>query len=187
MVVGFSPEEIEFLAESESIEIIPTHRMETLELIGGFYGPFRPPVRQSVPVWLAVLLKKKQKCRIYPPQWLDVTWLRDKLRDETTEKNQFSALPFHYVEIAEILLDSASDDVPQAEEIRRLIKDLRELRYNKARDGLQHLDGSYLQMDNLSLMEVNEIRPFFRTAFNKLRKIGTSDEEPLAEVEDIDQ
>jgi len=34
------------------------------------YGPFTPPQKTSVPLWLAVHLKKKRKCRIIPPKWL---------------------------------------------------------------------------------------------------------------------
>lgn len=38
----------------------------------GTYGPFRPPLRVKVPLWLAITLKKKQKCSIQPPDWMDV-------------------------------------------------------------------------------------------------------------------
>ena len=34
------------------------------------WGPFEPLKRVAVPLWLAVLLKKKRRCRILPPPWL---------------------------------------------------------------------------------------------------------------------
>lgn len=36
------------------------------------YGPFNPPQKTSVPLWLALHLKKKRKCRIVCPGWLNL-------------------------------------------------------------------------------------------------------------------
>ncbi|KAJ1563978.1 DNA replication protein psf2, partial [Nowakowskiella sp. JEL0078] len=68
----------------------------------GFYGPFRPPNKIKVPVWLAITLKRKQKCSIQPPKWLDREWLKEKLLEEFTQKDSFCALPFHFTELAEL-------------------------------------------------------------------------------------
>ncbi|KAI8826924.1 DNA replication complex GINS protein PSF2 [Fimicolochytrium jonesii] len=171
---AFTPAEIEFLAESDTISIIPRQRMDQLQLINGSFGPFRPPIKQDVPVWLAITLKQKHKCQIQPPNWMDVEFLREKIEEENANE-EFSALPFRYMETAHLLLACASDDVPQADLVRTLLKDLREARQRKARQGLQALDPYYLQMDNLGLMEINEIRPFFSKAFNELRRLVPSD------------
>ncbi|KAJ3172765.1 DNA replication protein psf2 [Geranomyces variabilis] len=165
---GFAPAEIEFLAENEPITVIPSQRMETLQLINGSYGPFRPPLKNLVPLWLARTLKRKHKCNIVPPEWMDVDYLKAKLEQEMSQI-EFSAMPFRYMEIAHILLGCASDDIPQAETARTLLKDLREARQSKVRSGLKDLDPHYLQIDNLGVMEINEIRPFFSRAFNELR------------------
>lgn len=66
----------------------------------------------------------------------------------------------------------AADDIPNAEQIRKLLKDLRETRQAKSRTGLTVLDDKWLGMNNLSLMEINEIRPFFTRAFNEMRKLN---------------
>ncbi|KAJ3287837.1 DNA replication protein psf2 [Borealophlyctis nickersoniae] len=198
---GFTPEEIDFLAEVEDVTVLPLEPMEPLQLINGTYGPFRPAIKLDVPLWLAVTLKKKQKCKIQPPEWMDtgegpfflvgpprtsrlLTYsvyllhgkniLAEELQaklDEETNKPEFSSLPFHYMEIAHALLDCASDDIPNAETVRTLLRDLREKRQAKARQGLETLDTQYLQMDGLGLMEINEIRPFFTKAFDALRKL----------------
>jgi hypothetical protein len=42
--------------------------------------------------------------------------------------------------------------------VRRLLRDLREVRQAKVREGMIALNESYLQMDGLGGMEVNEIR-----------------------------
>lgn len=38
----------------------------------GDLGPFNPGLPVDVPVWLALNLKQRQKCRIVPPAWMDV-------------------------------------------------------------------------------------------------------------------
>ena len=38
----------------------------------GDLGPFNPGLPVEVPVWLAVSLKQRQKCRLVPPEWMDV-------------------------------------------------------------------------------------------------------------------
>ncbi|KAJ3046010.1 DNA replication protein psf2 [Rhizophlyctis rosea] len=165
---AFTPAEVEFLAENELITIVPLHRMDTLQMIDGFYGPFRPPIKQKVPLWLALTLKKKQKCQIQPPSWMDPDHLTQKIEEEKNRR-EFSSLPFPYMEIAHLLLDCANDDIPRADTVRTLLRDLRERRQAKARQGLESLDPYYLQMDNLGLMEMNEIRPFITKAFNEIR------------------
>lgn len=37
----------------------------------GDLGPFNPGLMVEVPVWLALNLKQRQKCRIVPPEWMD--------------------------------------------------------------------------------------------------------------------
>ena len=37
----------------------------------GNYGPFRPPMKASVPLWMAIVLKRKLKCNVVPPDWMD--------------------------------------------------------------------------------------------------------------------
>ena len=38
----------------------------------GEFGPFNPSMHSRVPLWLAVHLKQRQKCRIEPPDWMSV-------------------------------------------------------------------------------------------------------------------
>lgn len=41
----------------------------------GDFGPFNPGMPVDVPVWLAVTLKQRNKCKIHAPAWLDVGML----------------------------------------------------------------------------------------------------------------
>ena len=90
---------MEFFAEDEPITIVPNFslpaadRRHTLLLCGEHqgslfqhlllncldltlylqteYGPFRPNTLLEVPLWLAIALHTRKKCRIQPPEWMD--------------------------------------------------------------------------------------------------------------------
>ncbi|KAI0346875.1 GINS complex, PSF2 component [Trametopsis cervina] len=162
-----TPPELELIASEQLVEIVPLVAMERTAFISGAYGPLRPPGKCKVPIWMATNLKLKKKCHIVPPHWLNVEYLQDRLFRETTNP-EFSELPFRFAEVAKVLLDVASDDFQSPDKIRSLLKDIREARQAKSRDGLSKLDHSELSLPNLSAMEINEIRPFFIRAMGVL-------------------
>lgn len=171
---SFTPGEIEFIAGDEKITIIPKVKMPRMKCIQGNVGPFQPPLPVEVPVWLSLIMKKNNKCTIVCPDWLTVENLK-KRHEEEEKENEFSTLPFHYMELAQMLLETASDDIVNAEQIRKILKDLRETRQAKSRVGVKVLDDTWLGMNNLSIMEINEIRPFFSRAYNEIRKLNHAD------------
>ncbi|KAG0266525.1 DNA replication protein psf2 [Mortierella polycephala] len=183
---GLTPLEIEFLAENEMIEIEPFIASgQDLELLGGTLPPLRPQRLIKVPLWMAISLKKKQKCKIATPEWMTVESLQRSLKEEQ-DQERFSALPYHYMELAQLLLENACDDISSADAVRTLLKDLREARQSKARQGVAALGLTYLQMDNIGLMEINEIRPFFTKAFNEIQKLkqgsNENDQDGIPEI-----
>lgn len=59
-----------------------------------------------MPLWLAITLKKRQKCKIQPPEVLQLERLQAFLRqEEDTTIDGFVHLPFHYLEVAFLLLE----------------------------------------------------------------------------------
>ena len=64
--------EIEFLSEFEMVEIIPLEKLPVYKTIQGDYGPFKPPFKGSMPLWMAKSLLRKGKISIVPPEWLNV-------------------------------------------------------------------------------------------------------------------
>lgn len=61
----------DFLAEDALIEIVPKFVYASkLHLLCGEFGPFTPQVRTQVPIWLAISLRKQQKCEIIIPEWV---------------------------------------------------------------------------------------------------------------------
>lgn len=76
------PDEIEFLGEKEPVSIIPTFNNDVIHLISGDVGPFRASLPVKVPLWMAVNLKKQQKCKIQPPDWMEVEKLEEIKENE---------------------------------------------------------------------------------------------------------
>ncbi|KAI9183506.1 DNA replication protein psf2 [Blastocladiella emersonii ATCC 22665] len=165
-----TPAEIEFLAENEPITIEPLARLPEIELIRGPVGPFQPPRSATVPLWLALVLKKRGMCIVKPPAWMTVEHLTQKLTEEQTN-DEFCSLPFHYMEVAKLILEGAKDDIPDVHAVQTLLQDLREARRSKTRSGVDVMGYSHIRVDNLSLMELNELRPTFTRAFQNIKRL----------------
>ncbi|KNC48635.1 DNA replication complex GINS protein PSF2 [Thecamonas trahens ATCC 50062] len=160
---SFGASEVEFLSEDAEAVVVPLFREPAIRLLAGTYGPFRPGVPLTVPLWLAKQLKKQKKAKIQPPEWMDVDSLRATYEAEQADPLYFEALPYHYVEIASQLLDVASDDIPDANSVRETIEDIVEVRHLKIMAGMRALDGDSpaIKLNNLAAMEINSIRSFF--------------------------
>ncbi|KAJ5273203.1 GINS complex subunit Psf2 subgroup [Penicillium angulare] len=239
---GITPSEIAFLAEMETITIVPRQRLEGMELLSGSIEPLGPPRRASLPLWLALLLKRQRRAHIIPPSWLHPEPLSLILEVESQHqdyRNAFSpppplpgqasvtdhetesiarpqytpdgqryyaappflpqnisgagsgegevpALPFHWVEVGNMLLDAASDDLVEPDQLRRMLKDLREVRMAKMRSGVDALDaaatgGGGVALTGVGAMELGEERGFLTGVVDNLRKIGASKEQARRE------
>ncbi|KAL4957164.1 GINS complex protein-domain-containing protein [Aspergillus filifer] len=84
---GLTPPEISFLAEMEQVTIVPRQRLEGLELLGGPITPLIPPRRTTLPLWLALLLKRQRRANILPPPWLHPESLSLILEIETRDQD----------------------------------------------------------------------------------------------------
>ena len=97
-----------------------------------------------------------------------------------------TALPYHWFEVAEMLLDAASDDLIEPDRIRQLLRDIREVRLAKMRKGVEVLsgEGDGVRLDGVGAMEVSESRGFITGVIDGLRKIGASKEQARREREE---
>ena len=76
------PDEIEFICEDCVVSVIPNFSFDPIHLISGSIGPFCAGIPvQDIPIWLAIHLRKQQKCRIVPPEWMDIERL-EHIKDE---------------------------------------------------------------------------------------------------------
>lgn len=87
-----------------------------------------------------------------------------------------------------MLLEAASDDIPEPDNVRRLMRDLREVRMAKMRAGVGILEGGReVNMNGVGGMEVAEGRAFIGGVVDGLRKIGASKEMTRLEREAEDR
>ncbi|XP_049642753.1 DNA replication complex GINS protein PSF2 [Suncus etruscus] len=175
--------EVEFLAEKELVTVIPNFSLDKIYLIGGELGPFLPGLPLQVPLWLAVSLKQRQKCRLVPPEWMDVEKL-EKVRDLERQEETFSPMPSpHYMELTKLLLNHASDNIPKADEIRTLVKDMWDTRIAKLRvsaDSFVRQQEAHAKLDNLTLLEIRSSGAFLTQALDHMYKLRTSLQAPQA-------
>lgn len=69
-----------------------------------------------------------------------------------------------------MLLDAAADDIPEPDSVRRLMRDLREVRMAKLRAGVRVLDGGReVKMNGVGGMEIAEGRAFIVGVVDGLR------------------
>ena len=86
----FTSEELEFYAEDEHISIIPNFNSNVLHFLNGDFGPFHSNLGTDVPLWLALALKERRKCRIETPLWMSIDVLKATLSEERQVVDQFS-------------------------------------------------------------------------------------------------
>ncbi len=92
------------------------------------------------------------------------------LPKSSTTGAQAEALPYHWLEVGHLLLTHAADDFDDAEGVRRLLRDLREVRMSKLRKGFKVLDaGAGVKLNGVGAMEIAEVRGFVGGVVDGLR------------------
>eukprot|EP00798_Chlamydomonas_sp_ICE-L_P030621 gene30621-35632_t len=173
-----TPEELEFFAEQEKITIIPNFSLEggsSIHCIGGSYGPFQPNMPIEVPLWLALMLHRRKKCRIRSPEWMSTENLEHVLEEEKTIIQFFQPLPFYYVEISHAIFHKAVDtfEGESSSEVRHLVESIRKVRYNKIESGLKKVTAAMtVKLNNLSATECNMIRMLFKGTLDQYHQIN---------------
>ena len=161
-----TPQDLDFAAtEHCHVDIIPAVKMDRLQMIKAEYGPFRPQIRCTVPLWLALTMRASGHCRVVPPDWLSIgtcspecltthmaqTWmcvenLTNVLKCEKERPEEFAhGLDARYLEIFVALQRACPEDLlPELPELQRLVQCIREVRQQKIIYGLSSLDGTAL-------------------------------------------
>jgi len=172
--MSFAPCELEFIAENENIRIVPNFSLKEFVLIGGSIGPFNAGLPIKVPVWLAINLRQRSKCRILIPDWMDVTTLQ-RIKDDEIEQETFTKMPSeHYMILGKILFETCPGEIPNSDELRNLLKDIWDIRTSKFKKSIAaFLDSGlcHAKLNNLTQMEISSVRPFFPHALEQLFRL----------------
>lgn len=131
----------------------------------------------EIPLWMAMILKKQRFCRMVTPGWLSVARLKEFLNFERKNPYKFAALPWSWMVISKIFINQFPEDLVNEDkisELRSILQDIREIRIAKVQRGMEILNESHLQLDNLSLLEINEFRYFISATMTKMKNLHKS-------------
>jgi GINS complex subunit 2 len=165
--------ENEFLAEETIVEVVSNFDHPALKFISGKFGPFVSQMVCKIPLWLAITLKKRGKCSFVTPDWMKIEELEKTLANERTQKD-LGNLPFHYIEISQLLLVNARDDIESPDKVSLLVQDIESVRMDRIKIGISSLAASVsrgesvvsAKLNNVSAMEMYGIKRFFLTAMD---------------------
>ena len=173
-LANWTPAENEFFSEEEMIEISPNFRGNEMKFISGTFGPFRPAKPVNVPLWLAVYLKKRQKCSVQLPYWLDNEYLTKVKAEEREQKEAFStSIPYYYFEIAQLLLSECQDEFDDHRQTKSLVEDLFDSRREKIIKIMKEIDPDtpVKFLSSAGSAEINYVRPSFTSAYSIVNKM----------------
>lgn len=98
----------EFFAEDYLLEISPMVNSSTVFLVAGHFGPFQPSIATTVPLWLALAMKKLRRCRIIPPRWLSYKELDKVIQSERDFETVLQPLPHYFSQVRLVFLHHLS-------------------------------------------------------------------------------
>mmetsp|Transcript_59268 Transcript_59268/g.97922 ORF Transcript_59268/g.97922 Transcript_59268/m.97922 type:complete len:258 (-) Transcript_59268:163-936(-) len=152
----WTPLENEFLAENETIEIVPNFSCKRLQFIQGSYGPFHANRLIRVPLWLAITLKKSKKCGIKLPEWMSENELKMTLQQEKENETFCHGVPFYYREMSKLIFDI--DKGSHHRSIRVLIQDIEDVRESKTKKGLKTIQPTtyIVHLNNIASNQINK-------------------------------
>ena len=185
MLGGLSAEENEYLAKEELITIVSRITTRKFLFMSGRFGPLEPGVSCDVPIWLAMHLRKSNRCNVKIPEWLEAEKLKLVLEEEKKGKSDtFQPMPYHYIEIAQLLLTFAWDDFPNPDEVRTLVRDVENIRMDRLRVGSLGIAQTVMEekklvprvgLPNISALEILAMRRFFVESLRTFKKLVKPD------------
>lgn len=157
------------LAGRAPVDVIMRQPLPAIPLLQGTIGPVAPLQRVQVPLWLATLLRRQQRCTVLVPGWLSLDTLRGWISDERRRTDALVALPWHWYALGTTLLREARADFAESPlELGGLLAELHDLRAAKTRAGLRSLDGEYLNLTGLASLEIAALKPLLGPSMAKL-------------------
>ncbi len=193
-----------FLASEEMISIVPNFNYKTpmnFLLTQESIGPLYAGQDATVPLWVALYLRRRNLCRLRCPSWMTVTHLKKVLAHERdANKDRFSTdLPFRYHEISRAILSAVGagrsavhaasgmdEEIEQAEVVRVLLEDIEAVRQENIRSNIHEISASMgggttrsslnkpmpvIEVTGIGSMEMSKIKPFLEGAYEDHLKL----------------
>jgi GINS complex subunit 2 len=164
-----------FLAGDELVECVPSFSTDMpLELLSVVkLGPLRAGIPISMPLWLALLLEKRNLANISAPTWLSVDNLKAVLEWEQTRETFSPALPYYWQPLARHL--------GKDEAVKILLQDIAMVRMDKIRRNLHTLSKQSLSSEStlpivtitgIGALELASIHSFVQMSFHQHLKLS---------------
>jgi GINS complex subunit 2 len=177
-MISFTASDSEFFAEETIVTITSAIDHPIFYFISGNFGPLVAGLPCELPLWLAINLRRKQKCTIEIPQWMSVESLENFVEKERSEEN-FEQLPFHYLEIAHLLLNFAKEEIHMYDRVCALVQDLENIRKDRCRLGMLQNASTVRQGErifvskwqNICSMEIHSFETFLTESMDMFFKL----------------
>ena len=128
-------------------------------------------------------------CKIHLPEWISADYLKSLKEREKTEET-FQELPYHYMEISQLILDNFSDEIEEADKLKALLKDLEDIRADRIRAGIETVakqvqEGEQIlsvNLNNTGSLEILSIKRFFLESMEMFRNLTTYSSDRMSGV-----
>ena len=100
---NMTPAQMEFFSQEMPIKILPSVTLKAMDLSCGRIPEMRPKITSEVPLWVAMFLRTKQKCRIRIPDMFDIDALERAVEDERKAPQFLRPLPPNFFELFKLL------------------------------------------------------------------------------------
>ena len=170
------PKEVLNMAYQEEIEIESTTKIPDIHLLEADIRGMRPLQTAKVPLYIALTLKNSKMCRIRLPSYFRRERLEETVDAEKENVSEYTKLHRHFFELSSILISNAYD-AENPENLRLLVQEIKELRLQKTLDGMKLIDGHAFNVNNLTMWEFSEVRPFILSTSETARCLLKKDPE----------
>ncbi|EPR78933.1 DNA replication complex GINS protein PSF2 [Spraguea lophii 42_110] len=158
------------IAYQEDVEIEPIVTIPIIHMIEYDYGPFIPPNIAEVPLFVALMLKKSSMCRIRTPKYLEIEYLDRIYNEEVENKDEYISI-YPYIFELYLVFCEHSYNMENREEVKRKVKDIQDVRLKKTKNGIKMVDGTALNLNNLTAFEYNQIKEYLIPAIKIIRNM----------------
>lgn len=151
-----TPLDLKLISSYDLVEVEPLCSLKDIQLVSGHVSGCTPLSITKLPYFMALPLKDSSLLKIRLPVHLSLEYLRKKVEEEET-KPEYSLLNDTIFDLGKEMVRN-SYNAGDVQGICSLLDQLKEVRFRKTLKGLQGLDGSTLNLDNLTIFEFNEVK-----------------------------
>lgn len=89
-------------------------------------------------MWLAIQFKRTEKCKLHKPEWLSTDAL-DRVLVAEKQDLILQHLPFHYMEVAQVIMRIFRDEFMEPDKILSILEDIENVRMDRLRLGMNNM------------------------------------------------